>query len=88
MRYLPKVNPEVGYSISRSFKDDADYYNRMMKLIKKENPAVAEFIEKWSERAEEGEPDCPLHAAFCGIFVYALLRGQAEANYMYETIKL
>lgn len=85
-RLLPKVNPEVGYSISAGFKEgDEAYYGKMMSLIRKENPVIAEFIERWADRTE---PDYALHSAFSGIFVYALLRGQAEANEMKRTIRL
>lgn len=87
MHYLPRVNPEVGFSISQSFKGDEDYYDRMMKIIRRENPAVAEFIERWANKTD-AEPDCQMHSAFCGILVYALLRAQAEADHMSETIKL
>jgi hypothetical protein len=85
--YLPKVNPEVGYSISHKFRstEDKEYFDGAIKLIEEENPVVAKFISMWADLTQE---PCDLHSAFCGILVYMLLRYQAEADDMCETINL
>lgn len=79
MKYLlPQVNHEVGFSVAHSIGNqyDRDFVKKELNIIKKENPAVAEFIKKWSLGK--------LHTAFCGILVYKLLRSQAEVDRMTE----
>ena len=87
MKYLPFVLNEVGASIAMSMGDnDIENIKKELKHIKKVNPAVAEFINKWSKEALD--KDARLHSAFCGILVYKLLESQAEADYMNQEFKL
>lgn len=84
MSLLPQVDPDTGHSISHYLnryddaESDAAVVEDELRLIEKENPAVAEFIGRWSTK--EGKVLC--RVAFCGILVYRLLRSQAESDLM------
>ena len=79
-KFLPVVKSEVGFSIAQSLSGtDNENLAKKIKKIKKENPVVAEFIKKWSNKAKG---DSKIHTAFCGILVYELLRSQAESDEM------
>ena len=92
MPLLPKVSCDVGHSIAHylnrydSAESDKDVIKKELKLIAKENPAVAEFIKRWSVKS--GKMKGLVHSALCGILVYRLLRSQAEANRMAAEFKL
>jgi hypothetical protein len=81
---LPVVNSEIGFSLAKSVGEQCDkaFIKKEIKKIKKENPTIAEFVEKWASLGKY------THAAFCGILVYKLLRSQAEADRMAEDFNL
>jgi hypothetical protein len=81
---LPVVNSEIGFSLAKSVGEQCDkaFIKKELKKIKKENPTVAEFIQKWASLGKYS------HAAFCGVLVYNLLRSQAEADRMTEDFNL
>lgn len=82
---LPTVSSEIGFSLAKSVGEQCDdaFVKRELKIIKKENPTVAEFIQKWSSLGKN-----KTHSAFCGILVYKFLRSQAEADRMKEDFNL
>jgi hypothetical protein len=81
---LPFVSNEVGFSVAESLEDE--YNTKTWKKeylhIKKVNPAVAEFISKWSSLSADR-----LHSAIMGILVYKLLENQAECDKMEKEFK-
>ena len=83
--YLPVVNPDVGCSLARNLlnRDDDDYVEDELEKIEKENPAVAVWINKFSSQTGD-----PIGSKFCAVLVYNMLRSQAEADDMKETLKL
>ncbi len=76
---LPFVTNEVGHSVAQSLDqgDDKKNCEVQLKRIKKTNPAVAEFIRRWSKTCKD-----KIGAMMCGILVYKLLESQAEADRM------
>jgi len=83
---LPIVRPEVGFSISESLElNDSKNIEKGFKEIEKENPIIAEFIHRWSNKIIG---DATAHSAFCGILVYKLLKSQAEADKMNKELRL
>lgn len=83
--YLPVVNPNVGYSLSRQLMqvDDEPYMEEELERIDATNPAISMWIRKYAERTED-----PMGAMFCALLVYKMLESQAEANKMSEEIAL
>lgn len=76
---LPFVTNEVGFNVAHGLKnDDKTNIVEGLEKIKKTNPAIAEFITKWSKQARD--LDAKYHSALCGILVYKLLESQAEAE--------
>jgi hypothetical protein len=82
---LPVVKEEVGFSIAQYIgsRGDKEFIKKELRKIRKENPAVADFIVKWSKLDNHA-----IHSAFCGILVYQLLRSQAEVDRMEEDLFL
>jgi hypothetical protein len=81
---LPYVTNEVGFSVAQTLCDsDAMNVKRGLSEIKKVNPAVEEFIRKWSCKGRDR-----IHSALCGMLVYKLLESQAEADMMSDLIRL
>lgn len=82
---LPTVSSDVGFSLAQSVGEQCDeaFVKKELRKIKRENPTVAEFIQKWSSLGKN-----KLHSAFCGILVYKFLRSQAEADRMNEDFNL
>lgn len=80
---LPIVDAEVGFSLAKTVgeKGDSEFMKSELHRIDRENPTVANFIERWAQLSE-----CPTHTKFCGILVYKLLRSQAEADRMTEDL--
>ena len=85
MQKLPVVNPEVGYSLEHSLEHalDRPYVKQALKNIRKENPAVAEWIKKFSKLTDDR-----IGSAFCAIIVYKMLQSQLEADCLKEEINL
>jgi hypothetical protein len=84
-KYLPVVNPEVGYSLGREISkwDDEPYIDEQLDLLLDKNPTLAVWIREYANRTED-----PIGAMMCGLCVYKLLESQAEANLMAEEINL
>jgi hypothetical protein len=80
---LPFVTNEVGCSVAQSLSnDDKKNCITQLKRIKKTNPAIAEFIQKWASYCENKEEK--IRTVMCGVLVYRLLESQAEADLMNE----
>lgn len=84
---LPVVNSDVGHAIAGSLGDEfnKETWRAEFKRIQKLNPAIAEFIGKWSRLAKAGNK---LHTVICGIVLYKLLESQAEVDMMEEEFNL
>jgi hypothetical protein len=80
---LPIVDSNIGFSLAKYVgeRGDAEFMKAELQKLDKENPAVADFIRKWSSVG-----GCQTHTKFCGILVYKLLRSQAEADRMKEEL--
>ena len=84
---LPVVSPDTGHSISHylgkydNAGSDKVVIRKELKAIEEENPAIAEFIERWCSKEGKNKKNL-VHSALCGILVYRLLRSQAEADQM------
>jgi len=82
---LPIVDSSIGFSLAKYVgeKGDVEFIKTELRRIKKENPAIVDFIKKWADLG-----GCQTHTIFCGILVYKLLRSQAEADRMKEDLNL
>jgi hypothetical protein len=85
MKLLPFVKTDTGFSIARELVDkfDDSYIKEQLKIIKENNPTIADFITKFSNKCEDKNG-----SAICGIVVYRLIESQTEANKMKKEIKL
>lgn len=85
MKLLPFVKTDTGFSIARELVGEFDdsYVKEQLKMIKKNNPTIADFITKFSSKCDD-----KTGSAICGIVVYRLIESQIEANKMKKEIKL
>lgn len=81
---LPIVDPDIGQSIAQAIDDEKEYVEKQIRRLEKENPAIAEFISRWSLMHDE----LLVEVALCGVLVYRLLESQAEADKMSEEIHI
>jgi hypothetical protein len=90
-KLLPLVDADVGHSVANSLCggceiDDVEAWKCELKKIKRNNPVIAEFIQKWTKMSSGRENQ--LHTLICGVCVYKLLESQAEADRMMRELKL
>lgn len=79
--YLPTVKREIAASMSVNMDgilDDQKFLKQELKKIRENNPIIAEFITKYAKTM----PKAKMHAIYCGVMVYKLLRSQSEADAM------
>ena len=82
---LPVVRPEIGacleHELQKSHKDSV-YIKKQLEIIKKENPVISFWIEKFSEKTKDKKG-----SVFCGLIVFKMLQIQAECDKMKLEIK-
>jgi hypothetical protein len=94
---LPRVKKGTMSNIHHRINKltDRSFYESEIKIIKKENPLIAKFINGWwckeeeaaTREKEEGDDDVS-YGVFCGLMVYRMLASQAEADKMNEELGL
>jgi len=74
---LPTVKPETCFSIETIFSRDEDetFVLRYLEEIKKTNPMVGLWIERFSNKSDD-----PLMTSACATVVYKMLESQLEAE--------
>lgn len=82
---LPLVKSETCFSLESIFARDEDetYVIAYLEEIKRKNPIVGLWIERFSDKSDD-----PLMTTACAAVVYKMLESQLEAdmlNSMYET---
>ena len=81
MNKLPVVKSDVCFSLERNLVNISDkkYLTEQIQKIEKENPIIAEFIKRFSNKTKD-----KVNAMFGCIMTYNLLESQVEANNLRE----
>ena len=85
MRALPLVSKDIGAGMAQDMNDPDGWFVKYSAYLDDENPVIAEFLAKLTDKWEEENSICAMWAALA---VYRMLEAQSQSNQMSETIKL